>query len=59
MTPDAREKMQILCQRIATEQNREKFTQLVEELNALLERKEARLDQQSHDQQSQDQQKPK
>ena len=43
MTPDERERMAILCQKIAVEQNRVKFTELVDELNKLLEQKEARL----------------
>jgi hypothetical protein len=33
-----------LCQRIATEQDREKFTQLVKELNDLLSVKDHRLE---------------
>lgn len=44
MTPDEREKMHILCQRIAVEQDRAKFEQLVNELDALLERKGRRLE---------------
>ena len=44
MTPDEREQMAILCQKIAVEHDRTKFTELVEELNKLLERKEARLE---------------
>ena len=43
MTPDERERMAILCQRIAVEEDPNKFTELVDELNKLLERKEARL----------------
>lgn len=43
MTPDEREKMHILCQRIAVEKDHQKFTQLVDQLNELLEQKEARL----------------
>jgi hypothetical protein len=44
MTPDEREKMHILCQRIAVEKDRQKFTELVDQLNELLEQKEARLE---------------
>ena len=44
MTPDERELMAILCQRIAVEQDRMKFTKLVDELNELLEKKEHRLE---------------
>jgi hypothetical protein len=44
MTPDERERMTTLCQRIATEQDREKFTQLVKELNDLLSLKDHRLE---------------
>jgi hypothetical protein len=36
--------MAILCQRIAVEQDRMKFTKLVAELNELLEKKEHRLE---------------
>jgi len=36
MTPDERERMAILCERIAKEQDPRKFTQFVQELNALL-----------------------
>lgn len=43
VTPDERERMAILCERIATEQDRQKFTQLVDELNELLDRKDERL----------------
>lgn len=43
MTPDERERMTTLCQRIATEQDRDKFTQLVKELNDLLSVKDHRL----------------
>jgi hypothetical protein len=35
--------MAILCERIATEQDRQKFTQLVDELNELLDHKDERL----------------
>ena len=42
MTPDERERMTTLCQRIASEQDREKFTQLVKELNDLLSLKDHR-----------------
>jgi hypothetical protein len=37
MTPDERERMAILCQRIATEKNPEIFNNLVRQLNDLLE----------------------
>ena len=43
MTPDEREQMHILCQRIATEKDPEKFDRLVRELNALLEQKHDRI----------------
>jgi len=36
--------MHILCERIAKEQNHEKFVKLVQELNHLLENKEHRLE---------------
>jgi hypothetical protein len=44
MTPDERERMQFLCEQIAKEENRERFTKLVHELNDLLEHKGQRLD---------------
>jgi hypothetical protein len=43
MTPDERERMAILCERIATEKDRAKFRSFVRELNELLERKDQRL----------------
>ena len=43
MTPEERERMASLCQRIATEQDRDQFTQLVKELNDLLSVKDHRL----------------
>ena len=45
MTPDERERMRFLCEQIAREENREKFTKLIHELNDLLEHKVQRLDQ--------------
>lgn len=44
MTPEERERMAALCQRIATEQDRDLFTQLVQELNDLLSVKDQRLE---------------
>jgi len=44
MTPDERERMQVLCEQIAKEENRERFINLVHELNELLENKVQRLD---------------
>jgi hypothetical protein len=44
MTPDERERMQFLCEQIAKEENRERFTNLVHELNELLDHKVQRLD---------------
>jgi hypothetical protein len=44
MTPEERERLRILCDQIAKEQNRDKFTELVLELNDLLERKEHRME---------------
>jgi len=44
MTPEERENMRILCDQIAKEQNHDKFTKLVLELNDLLEHKEQRLE---------------
>jgi hypothetical protein len=36
MTTDEQERMQILCERIAKEQDQDEFVKLVQELNALL-----------------------
>jgi hypothetical protein len=44
MTPDERERMHILCERIAKEQDHERFVKLVQELNDLLEHKEQRIE---------------
>lgn len=44
MTPDERERMQLLCEQIAKEEDSEKFTKLVQELNDLLEHKVRRLE---------------
>jgi hypothetical protein len=44
MTPDEREQMFALCAKIADERDPHKFTQLITQLNELLERKERRLD---------------
>jgi hypothetical protein len=43
MTPDEREQLAILCERIAKEQDRDKFKALVRELNDLLDAKDRRL----------------
>ena len=43
MTPAERQRMQTLCEQIATEKDHTKFVQLVQELNDLLEHKEHRL----------------
>jgi predicted RNA-binding protein YlxR (DUF448 family) len=43
LTPDERERMAILCERIAKEQDLHRFTEFVEELNNLLEAKQRRL----------------
>ncbi|MGA2745335.1 MAG: hypothetical protein ABSE44_11650 [Candidatus Sulfotelmatobacter sp.] len=39
MAPDEQEQINILCERIATEQDQEKFMKLVQELNDLLDGK--------------------
>ena len=44
MTPEERERMAALCQRIATEQDRDIFSELVKELNDLLSVKDHRLE---------------
>jgi hypothetical protein len=40
MSTDEQERIHILCERIATEQDQEKFVKLVQELNDLLDRKD-------------------
>jgi hypothetical protein len=44
MTPDERERMHILCERIATEVDRDKFKSFVRQLNVLFEVKDRRLE---------------
>jgi hypothetical protein len=44
LTPDERERMNALCERIAIEKDQQKFVQLIRELNDLLERKQHRLE---------------
>ena len=44
MTPEERERMNRLCAQIQVEQDHNKFTQLIAELNSLFETKERRLD---------------
>jgi hypothetical protein len=44
MTPEEREDMYRLCKLIEKEQDPERFTALIKELNDLLERKEQRLE---------------
>ena len=44
MTPDERERMHILCEWIAKEQDHDKFVKLVQELNDLLDHKGQRLE---------------
>lgn len=44
LTPDERDRMNSLCKQIVTEKDRDKFINLVEELNNLLDRKEQRLE---------------
>ena len=43
VTPDEHDRMSSLCQRIATEQDRTVFLELVKELNTLLNQKQDRL----------------
>jgi hypothetical protein len=43
MTPDERERMAILCERIATEKDQDKYTALVKQLDDLLGDKKRRL----------------
>ncbi len=48
MTPEERERMNRLCAQIQVEQDHNKFTQLIAELNSLFETKERRLDERDH-----------
>ena len=43
MTPDERERLNVICEQIAKEQDHQKFTELLEALNELLDGKEQRL----------------
>lgn len=43
MTPDERDQMYRLCAQIAVEKDHQKFSELLKELNDLLEMKEGRL----------------
>ena len=43
MTTDERERMTALCERIAKEQDQQKFIELINALNDLLDEKEQRL----------------
>jgi hypothetical protein len=43
MTTDERERMTALCERIATEQDQQKFIELINALNDLLDDKDQRL----------------
>ena len=52
MTPDERERMAILCERIAKEQDRMKFAEFVQQLNDLLDTKDRRLASQEQSQNS-------
>ncbi len=44
MEPDDREKMHILCQRLAVEEDRRKFSEFVNQLMELLNHQQARLE---------------
>jgi hypothetical protein len=48
MTPDERERMNILCMRIANEQDSDKFTTLIKELTDLLDDKRGKRDQEAN-----------
>jgi hypothetical protein len=52
MTPDERERMAILCERIATEQDRKKYAEFVQQLIDLLGAKDRRLASQEQSQNS-------
>jgi hypothetical protein len=43
MIPAERQRMQLLCEQIATEKDHARFVQLVQQLNDLLDHKEPRL----------------
>ena len=52
MTPDERERMAILCERVATEQDRKKYAEFVQQLIDLLGAKDRRLASQEQSQNS-------
>jgi hypothetical protein len=52
MTPDERERMAILCERVATEQDRKKYAEFVQQLIDLLDAKDRRLASQEQSQNS-------
>lgn len=52
MTPEERERMTLLCELIAKEQDHRKFVELVQELNDLLDHKESRLEDRAQKQNS-------
>ena len=52
MTPDERERMAILCERIATEQDHKKYAEFVQQLIDLLDAKDRRLTSQEQSQNS-------
>ena len=49
MTPEEKSELDALCQRIQEEHDHDKFTELVTQLNDLLERKEKRLEESQHE----------
>jgi hypothetical protein len=44
MNPDERERVNKICTQVQVEQDRQRFTELITELNRILERKEQRLE---------------
>jgi len=52
MTPEEIERMNFLCKRIQEEQDQQKFSELVSELNTLLEAKERKLRPEQYEPQS-------
>ena len=44
MSPEERERVNKFCAQVQVEQDRQRFTELINELNRILERKEQRLE---------------
>jgi hypothetical protein len=50
MSPEERERVHKICAQVQVEQDRQRFTELITELNRILERKEQRLEERENQQ---------